>query len=381
MDVRIKPRPNKRIQSFALLFIICNVQIGIGVFGFQRYVAREAGHDAWISVLLAGLVCHFSGWMILRVLRRYESADLYGIHQDLFGRWIGGALSIVLILYYVIVTVTILRTYIEAVQSWIFPEFPTWLLAVVLLFLSWYAGISGLRVIAGVSFMGFLVIFAFSMLYYNPIQYGQWNRLLPIAEASPYQLFNGAVAMGFTLSGFEIVFFLYPYLKDKEKSQKYMQLSMLLTNALYLFIMIVTTIFFSQDQLLRSVWSSINMLKIVKYPFLERIEVLAMGVWMFAVVPGIIILTWVISRGMRRLFNFEHKKVLIIFSIGVFVVSLVFHNRQQIDMLNNLISKMSLIISFVYPIILNIAVAVVWSWRQRQANKGEGGSQHEQTSN
>ncbi|MCR8843890.1 spore germination protein [Paenibacillus sp. SC116] len=359
------------IQSFALLFIICNVQIGIGVFGFQRYIAREAGHDAWIAVVLAGLVCHLSGWLLLRVLRRYESADLYGIHQDLFGRWVGGALSVLLILYYVIVTVTILRTYIEAIQSWIFPEFPTWLLALILLFLSWYAGISSLRVIAGVSFMGFLVIFSFSMLYYNPIQYGQWSRLLPIGEATPYQLFNGALAMGFTLSGFEIITYLYPYLKDKEKSHKYMQISMLLTNVLYLFIIIVTTIFFSQDQLLRSVWSSINMLKIVKYPFLERIEVLAMGVWMFAVVPGIIILTWVVSRGMRRLFNFPHKKVMIVFSIIIYTVSLVFHNRVQIDTLNNLISKMSLIISFIYPLFLNGAVAVVWWWRQRKNKKGE----------
>ncbi|WP_225445676.1 GerAB/ArcD/ProY family transporter [Paenibacillus arenosi] len=371
MDVRIKPRPNKMIQSFGLLFVICNVQIGIGVFGFQRYIAREAGHDAWIAVLLAGMFCHFSGWLIVSVLRRYESADLYGIHQDLFGRWVGGGLSILMMLYYVIVTVTILRTYIEAVQSWIFPEFPTWLLAFVLLFLSWYAGISGLRVIVGVCFIGFFVMFAFSTLYYNPIQFAQWNRLLPIGEATPYQLFNGAVAMGFTLSGFEIVSFLYPYLNDKDKSQKYMQISLLLTNILYLFVILVTTIFFSQDQLLRTVWSSLNMLKIVKYPFLERIEVLAMGVWMFAVVPGIIILTWVISRGLRRLFNFPHKKVLIVFSIFIYVVTLVFHNREQIDMLNSLISKAALFISFVYPLFLYVTVAVVWWWRQHKPKKGE----------
>ncbi|MEC0121745.1 GerAB/ArcD/ProY family transporter [Paenibacillus apiarius] len=105
------------------MFVICNAQIGVGIFGFQRYIYLQADHDSWIAVILAGLFTHVTVWFMVKTLEKHESADLYGIHQSLFGRWIGGGLSLCVMLYFITIMTTIIRTYIEAVQSWIFPTF------------------------------------------------------------------------------------------------------------------------------------------------------------------------------------------------------------------------------------------------------------------
>ncbi|MBR8645717.1 GerAB/ArcD/ProY family transporter [[Brevibacterium] frigoritolerans] len=37
-------------------FLMPGMQIGVGVLGFERIIAKEAGQDAWISVLISGLI-------------------------------------------------------------------------------------------------------------------------------------------------------------------------------------------------------------------------------------------------------------------------------------------------------------------------------------
>ncbi|WP_272491217.1 GerAB/ArcD/ProY family transporter [Paenibacillus apiarius] len=58
------------------------------------------------------------------------------------------------------------------------------------------------------------------------------------------------------------------------------------TNVIYLIIMLVSVVYFSERQMLKTIWGSINLLKIIKYPFLERLEFIAIPVWMFVVFAG-----------------------------------------------------------------------------------------------
>ncbi|TCZ80801.1 spore gernimation protein [Paenibacillus albiflavus] len=359
-------------QAYMLFFLICNAQIGVGILGFQRFVYKAAHQDAWISVILAGIATHISVWAIVTTLRKHQSLDLYEIHQKLFGRWIGGGLSILFLIYILLDMTTIVRTYIEIVQSWVFPDFPTWLLSLILVILTVYGSLGGIRVVLQLSCISLIIIVSISLLYYNPLKYAVWSRMLPIYEATLPQLFSGAMKMGLTIAGFEAIYFVYKRVKDKENVMKYAQGSVLYTNILYLFLMIVSIIYYSDVQLLKTIWGSTTQLKIIKYPFLERIEFVITPLWMFVVLSGVMLLAWSFLRGTSLLFGWPQKATLYGVAIVVFAASTLLQNRGQINALNDYIGVIALFASYVYPCLL-LAITYFAEWRKAKAVGRDGG--------
>lgn len=369
MKANVMPRPKSMFQAYMLLFLVTNGQISVGIFGFQRVVALYADHDSWISVIVAGIVAHIVVWIMYYILSQYESADLYEIHIDVFGRWFGNALNMLFMIYYLAISVVIVRTYIELLQSWIFPLFPTWILALTLLALTWYGISGGIRIIAGMSTVGFFIIIFFTLtLYYSPLKHSTWTHLLPVGETPIPNILLGAIAMGLTISGFENCLFFYPFVKDKCNAHRFTQYSILFSNLIYLFMMILAIIFFSKGQLERSIWSSVNMLKIVKFPFLERLEYISTSVWMFVVIPGMMIYIWILGRGLKRL-GCNQRKVTPILCVIILLASLIWQDREQIHTLSTMMGRLSLFFVFLYPFVLGLVLLVTKRFRKRTEKK------------
>ncbi|WP_314590392.1 GerAB/ArcD/ProY family transporter [Paenibacillus terrigena] len=358
-----------QFKAYMMLFLIPSVQIGVGIFGFQRYIYKESGHDAWMSVILAGIVTHIVMWMMITTMKKNNDDDLYDIHRTLFGKWIGNALSVVIMLYFITNMTAIVRTYIEAVQSWIFPDFPTWLLGLILVVLMVYGSLGGIRVVLQLSFISFILIAATTLLFYYPLQYADWRRLLPVYDTTVQHLVAGSMKMGFTIAGFEVIFFLYTLVKDKDKALRYAQGSILFSNLLYLIIMVISIAYFSENQMPKTIWGSINLLKIIKYPFLERIEFIAIPFWMFVVVPGIMMLAWILVRGTTRIFKWNQKLTIYGIAAVVLVASTCFQNRRQIDQLNDYIGQYSVVVSYYYPCLLFIMTYVRQWWKDHKGSK------------
>ncbi|MBP8820394.1 MAG: GerAB/ArcD/ProY family transporter, partial [Syntrophomonadaceae bacterium] len=47
---------NDTITSKQLIFIIIGAQIGMGIFSLPRVVGTQAQQDAWLAILLGGLL-------------------------------------------------------------------------------------------------------------------------------------------------------------------------------------------------------------------------------------------------------------------------------------------------------------------------------------
>lgn len=358
MRVNDEVKAGNTISSFHTGILVFATQVGVGILGYQRIVAKEAGHDAWISVLLAGILTHVTVWVILKTLQRYPSTDLYGVQEDVYGKYLGSVLSLIFILYFFMSAMIILRNYIEVVQTWVFPQMATWTLSAIILFLAWYTILGGIRVIAGYVFFSVSVTIWLVCDLYFPLRYAQWEYLLPVLEADMGQLFQGMLGMSLTSIGFEVLYIVYPFVQDKNRLNRGVQLGVLTTNTIYLLVMIVSLVFFSQGQLMRTIWATLNLKKMVYFPVLERFELIAISIWMIVILPNIMMYIWSGARGLRRLFGWKLPHILYgVFPI-LFITSLLFVSRQEINRLNNLLGQTGLYLVYVYPYFLYLMVAV-----------------------
>lgn len=111
------------ISPFFVFFLMYASMVEVGVLYYQRDMIQHAGYNAWISVLLTGISVHLIVWMIYKILSSNEEArDILAVNQQCFGRIIGNALNLGIVVYFFLGAFTTFRGYMAVIQIWLFPD-------------------------------------------------------------------------------------------------------------------------------------------------------------------------------------------------------------------------------------------------------------------
>ncbi|MFE4810722.1 GerAB/ArcD/ProY family transporter [Peribacillus simplex] len=342
------PPESRKVSPFFVFYLIVAAQFGLSVFSFQRYIVKAVGNDAWIAVIIAGLSIHIVLWMIYQILNKGTN-DITVIHKELFGKGLGGLFSLALIVYLLTLAVSVFRNYIELIQVWIFPQLETWYMALILSSLVYVYVIGGFRVVVGICFLSFILttpIF-FIMLEF-PLRHVHFSHLFPILDHTAVEFLSASKKMTYSLTGFETLFFFYPFIKNAPRSQKWVHYGAAFSTFSYLVIMIVSLMYFTKAQLLESIWPTLTFWKIADFPFLERFEYMGLSLWLFNALNSVCIFIWAGTRGLKQLFTVKQKHSLIVVLIMTAVVAVLLKNREQIEQLNTIIGFVSLYVIYAY---------------------------------
>ncbi|MFK9093330.1 GerAB/ArcD/ProY family transporter [Bacillus salipaludis] len=369
MKVNLHPKESLLFNAFLLMFIIHSVQSGVGVIGLPRVVFLDAKHDAWIAVFLAGVLTSVILWFMIMMLKQYDSADLYGIHVDVFGKWLGNFLSFIYMIYLTSCFFIIIMNYVEIVQVWIFPNLPTWQLALVLILLAVYAVYGGIRAIVGVSFLSVTGTIWLMLVIFVPLRYIDITHMFPILNIDLKHMIKGIKSTTFSIMGFEILMFVYPFVKEKRRALLYVQIGNLFTTLTFTLVTLISVLFFAEDSLSKVIWPVISMLKIVRLPNLERFEFIAVSFWMLVILPNMCFYLWAASKGFNRIIKRTQKMGIWIIAGLAFGATFFIKARYQMNLVTDLIAKAGFYAAFCYPVILSMIVYVKkWLYRRKKSH-------------
>ncbi|WP_230161928.1 GerAB/ArcD/ProY family transporter [Peribacillus sp. Bi96] len=362
--MEVKPNETKLISPFLVFFLMPGMQIGVGILGFERVIAKEAGQDAWISVIISGLIINILLWMCYKILGRGpQTLDLIAIHQDLFGKWVGNGFNILFILYFILISIIIIRTYLEVIQVWMFPSVNVLMLLTIILILVYSYVVGGFRVITGFCIIGLIIGSPLFLLNYFPLKHAHFENLGPFLDHSFLEIMKACKKMTLNYLGFELILIYYPFIKRREHSQKWAQLGVVCTMLIYLVTIIVSLAYYHQEQLKDVIWATLTLWKIVDLPFIERFEYIGVSVWMFMVLPNVCLGIWAASRTAKRVFGVRQRKMLVFILLVILVSCFFLDNRNKIDRFNTLFSQIGFYIIYLYIPLLFIWQSIVYKVR------------------
>lgn len=345
--MKVSVREQFLISPSLAFFTVHSMQIGVGVLGFQRYVAIYTEQDSWITVLVAGATIHIIIWMMYKMLNK-DQGDLISIHERTFGKWIGGFFTLLFMIYFIALGITILRTFIEVIQVWMFPVIKTWPFTLVYLIAVYYIISGGFRTVVGVCFLGVVIPFYLIFTFLAPLEFATFRNLLPVFDHSFKEIALSIKTMTLSYLGFEVLLIYYPFFKKPETSQKWVHYGNLFTVVLYLYLMLITLVYFTPDHLKRTIWATLTMWKIITFPFVERFEYIGIASWVIVILPNICLAFWAASRTAKRLFNVKQKKALLFVLLVTLIVNPFLKDRTTIDLLNSVVSQIGLYIIYGY---------------------------------
>src|SRR5699024_10305124 len=97
----------------------------------------------------------------------------------------------------------------------------------------------------------------------DPASRMYWEHFLPMLQASPQEILQGVRATTYTLGGFEMLFLLHPFIKNKEKAK----LPTFLGIAYSAFILLITTVILFGYYTLEVVDLFLNCLFSIYFPY------------------------------------------------------------------------------------------------------------------
>jgi spore germination protein AB len=349
----------KKVSPFYVFFLITSVQIGIGILSFQKTIVEHAGHDAWISIIVSGLAINMIVFLLYKMLM-LSNGDIVSIHKELFGKWVGAFFNVFFISYFTLLALTVTRSFMEVIQTWMFPELSIWGFNLALLPLLFYIITGGFRTVVGICFFGAVLPAYLLLIFLFPLEFADWGSLLPIFDHSIKELFNASKAMTLSYLGFSTLLVYYPYIDNPEKSHKWAHLGVLSTMLVYLFIAVISFVFFDINQIKQMIWPTLALWKIIELPFVERFEYIGLSSWLIVVIPNICLFIWSACRCGERTFKKIKKKVWLYFIlITYFISSFFLQDHETITKFSEIVSKIGFYLVFIYLPLLSCLYIIV----------------------
>ncbi len=340
--------------------------------GAPRFLYKEAGTDSWISIFIAVAYIFAVLFVMILTLKQYENADIFGIHRDLFGKWIGNLLSSAYIVYFIVTLFSVLITYIEVVRVFIFPTISPLTMGVILLILGIYSTLGGLRIIVGVCFLFFILTHWVLLLLIEPAVQIDWGHFFPMFQTPFPDLLAGAKASAYTFIGFEILFLVYPFIQNKEKLHFPVYMSVAWSGLLVLVTTIITLGFFTGVQVERREWTLLSLFKFQQFSFIERLDFVVVAEWMMVIIPNIILLFWGATYGIKRLYNLPQKITIYALAVPLLIGCWLIDEHFQIQWVIEKVNGFGFWLVYVYPFLLLPMVLIKKKWNQhRRGEKNE----------
>ncbi|WP_187119040.1 GerAB/ArcD/ProY family transporter [Bacillus marasmi] len=353
-----KVKENKQVSPYLLFFLIHAPQTGVSVLKFQSDLIKVAGHNAWLSLMAFGLILHVILFMMLYVLKQSRTGDILTFHQDVFGKFFGGIINMILASYFSIASLFTLYTYIEILQIWVFDGIANWEYALLLSVLVFYIVAGGFRVVTGIAFWGVVIPSFLVLSFLYLLNYIEVSYISPLVQGRLQDYFKTTHVVAPMYLGFETVLVYFSFIKDKKKAKKWGHLGLLSTTILYTFLAMFSFMFFSRGKLERLEWPTLTMIKMIQLPFLERFEFIFIFTWLLVVMPVICIYLWSAIRCIKwTIPKLKSTYIMLGLLVIFFIVNIQFLDITYASFMEKLVLYFGLIFLFCYvPILFLIAI-------------------------
>lgn len=266
------------MSNFQLFALITGAIVANGIMTLPRAVATHAGRDAWIVVFLTGLLMTAASALLHKLASWYPNHDPGQWATMLLGPVIGRVWLILLVTKTFMFSYLTAKLYAGVLSVRILIYTPTYVIAIAIIALALLINQTSIRSLARYSELVFIGKASLLALLIVPSFLSKNHHVYPVLIETPITSVLDAIpAAAFSYVGFEILWFAYPYLKNKSvvipvAAMSYVTLSYTATT-------LSATLFFGPERLQSLLLPTLSMLSILTTPVLERVDSLFLWLW------------------------------------------------------------------------------------------------------
>jgi spore germination protein (amino acid permease) len=347
------------ISPRQFMIFILQTQIGAGFISLPYSVhTSERSSDGWITVLLIGIIIQILITLYSLLVKRFPSLTFFEIMTAVFGKFMGKAISAAYILFFLLIAAQILLVYCSVLEVWVFPQTPNWVIVSSMSLVALYLVKEKLQIISRYHTVICYVLIILPVLSLPAYANVDFRYLLPIGGSGVYTILSKIPDGFLSFIGFEVMLFLYPFVKGTNK-QKY--LAATYSNIFYTgyttYFSLLTYIFFSPEELMLVPQPVLYILKAFTFPVFERVDILFLSTWTVLISSSLVSYAYLTSLGIKQTFGLRHHKTAAPFVLALCtLIALYPRNNLTVEKFLGQVTNLSLAFTIAVPALVFLFV-------------------------
>lgn len=366
---KITPR-----QTGELLFII---MLASAVFLVPNFAADKVAQDAWLALLLGALLGFVPLWIVTRLGEHHPGKTIFQYSETVLGKWPGKLLTLYYVWSFLRVTAIVFREFSEFLVTSFMPNTPPSVFVISLAFMTVWAVLAGLEVIARMNeFIILLVCTALVIVILLSLNNWDLNLLLPPFQANPLTLLKTAVIPNVWRVETVTVAILMPFMTRPKKAFVSGAAAACFAGVALAMGVIAATAVFSHHLLATLQFPIYNFVRTIKIAqFLSRFEVLVIVVWVAGIFIKTSIYLYLASLGLAQAAGLREYRPVVL-PLAVICIAWAFSLYENIIALAKAVANASINIFILY-LLLPLLLLLVTLVRENIAGRRQTGEKND----
>ncbi|HLU22372.1 MAG TPA: endospore germination permease [Bacillaceae bacterium] len=346
----------KEITLVQTATILISTVIGVGVLRLPL-IAVEYGDTAAPILTFVATICSFIMLIVLCKLGiRFPNQTIIEYSEEIVGKWLGKLYSIVVIVFFTILTGLTSREFGAVVVTAVLKETPIEVTVIVMLLLAAIFTRDDLNTFTYIHnfyvpaiLIPAIIIVAVSLKDANVLY------LQPIVATVDKDMFTGVLTITALFQGAFIMSLIIPYMQKEKKAIKAAFWGILISGGLYVMIVIASLAVFGPEELKKTMWPTLELARATSLPgnLLQRLDVVFLAVWVTAVFTTIFSSYMFTVYSMSKFLKLKNHKLFTFFILPiVFVIAMIPQDTVEMYQIISIFGRLGLIATIVIPIIL-----------------------------
>ena len=358
------------LEAIGIVFIVlCNHL----VLNMPQSIISSTGSASILNIAYVFLLALLFILLVIKLFKNFSTYDIIDVSEFLGGKFLNVLISIIILLYFILTSSTLIRNFSEGLKIIYFTNYPIY--AILLFFIvsaticNYFGSKTVIRanlLIIPIIFISLLLVFIASFNNIIP------QRALPILGYGSYETFIQGISNIFSFNGLFYLFFILPMLDKKENFSKISLISIIIIGAI---ILICITCLLLAFPFITSFKELSPLYLTIRYThfgdFFQRPESLFILTWIISMISYISVSLMFSIKIFKKLTNIEHEKYMILpFSAILFIFSLAPKGMAEISFLENTVYKwLTIFITFV--LFLFILIFANIKYRRKKSKEAQ----------
>ncbi|WP_256758931.1 endospore germination permease [Cohnella sp. WQ 127256] len=354
------------VQQMAILVLL--VVIGDSILIAPSLVAHFAKEDAWISGLLGVVLGTLLAGLIYFLSRLHPHATLVQFNRTLLGKWMGGIMSSLFLLYFLLNAAAMTREIGDFITTQIMPETPLraiHLLLVILLMWALYSGIETIARTAELLFPWFVIFFVVLLICLAPKI--EIDRLLPIMGHGFMPILQGSIyVIVFPYAELTVFLMLFPLVTRNKHTNRDFILATALGGIAITAVILICILVLGPYITAHQTYPTYALAKKISIGgFLERVEAFLAIIWIISIFFKTILYAYAFLTGFSQLFHLRNERILLMPSAFLFF-GLAYAISPNIIYYDYFLTNYWPLWDFTYALVIPLVLMIVHLFRRKK---------------
>jgi spore germination protein KB len=353
-----------KISAFQLGIIMYPTVLATAILLVPAITAKTAERDLWLSPIWASLVGILTVYIACKLYKHYPEKTLIEYSEHILGRFIGKALGLIYLVFYLHMTGIIIREYGEFMVGTFLNNTPISVVMGTMVFVCAFNVRGGVEVM-GRSAQVFvpIVILLFTCIVLLLIPELEPKNMFPVLEHGLIPSMKGSIVLQGWFSEFILISFLLPYLSDREKGQKWGMISVLSIMVTLVITNLASFFLFGEatSKIVYPVMVAARFISIAD--FFEHLESLAMMIWVGGTFVKISMFYYAIVIGTAQWLKLSNYRPLTL-PIGFLLVLISIWSASSLQEMVHFLSTVSPFYLMSFQLLIPMLLLLI-TWVQR----------------